>query len=323
MSFGYSAGELLGLAQLAWKIVQNSRRACGEHHGLTREVKSLHSALKRLQCEASEVESAEASTTPTDSKDLKRAIRGCVRILRELDGTLEKHSSLNERELSVKKLWSKVRFGNSEMQELSRFRVKISIYLGIIMLHLNVSAGTEMRKMKVSIDGIAARLASDHEGSILTSYGDDDKAAWKELRRALHREGFEDSFIRENRHSIMDYVRELGDRGAFDEAEPSVVIGSSVDDGISDTGSETDERKKENVESEWYDDEEVAHQEEYRFSTGSQTDASTSVELNQMEEVKQQMDPTDHTSEEPRHDDNLGPRSHQKSPDKMVIDKQQ
>jgi hypothetical protein len=122
MSFGYSAGELLGFAQLAWKIVQNSCRACGEHHGLTCEVKSLHSALKRLEREASEAESAEASTTPTDYKDLKRAVRGCVRILRELDGTLEKHSSLNERELSVKKLWSKVRFGNSEMQELSRFR---------------------------------------------------------------------------------------------------------------------------------------------------------------------------------------------------------
>jgi hypothetical protein len=257
-------------------------------HELTHEAKSLHSALKRLEREASEAESAETTAEPASSKDLKRAIRGCVRVLRELDGILEKYSSLSERELSVKKLWSKVRFGNSEMLELNRYRVKISTYLGIIMLHLNVSAGSDMRKMKVSIDGIAARLASGHEGSILTSYGEDDKAAWKELRRELHREGFEDSFIRENRHSIMDYVRELGDKGAFDEAEPSVVIGGSVDDGISDTGSETDERKKEDVESEWDDDEEVAHQEECQFSTGSQSNASTNVELNQREKVEQE-----------------------------------
>ena len=257
MSFGYSAGELLGFAQLAWKIVQHSRRACGEHHGLTREVKSLHSALKRLERDASEAESAEASTTPTDSKDLKRVIRGCVRVLRELDGILEKYSSLSERELSVKKLLSKVRFGNSEMQELNRFRIKISTYLGIIMLHINVSTGSEMRKMKVSIDGIAARLASGREGSILTSYGDDDKAAWKELRRDLHKEGFEDSFIRRNRDSIMEYVRDLGDRGVFDEAGPSVLVGGSVDKVIIGNGSEADDCKKEDVMSGFGDDEEA------------------------------------------------------------------
>jgi hypothetical protein len=37
---------------------------------------------------------------------------------------------------------------------------------------------------------------------------------------------------------------------------------------------------------------------------------------------EQQIDPRAHTSEEPRHDDNSGPRSHQKSPDKKSIDKQ-
>jgi hypothetical protein len=317
MSFGYSAGELLGFAQLSWKIVQNSRRACGEHHGLTREVKSLHSALKRLEREASEAESAEASTTPTDSKDLKRAIRGCVRVLRELDGILEKYSSLSERELSVKKLWSKVRFGNSEMQELSQFRDKISTYLGIIMLHLNVSTGSEMRKIKVSIDGIAAKMASGHEGSLLTSYGDDDKDAWKELRRELHREGFEDSFIRENRHSIMDYVRELGDKGVFDEAEPSAAVGGSANDGNSDAGSETDDFKKGDAMSEWDDDEETPHAEECQLTTEPQSDASASV----VEEVEQRMDPTYHREPRPYH--NSGPRSHQKNLDKRSIDKQQ
>jgi hypothetical protein len=228
MSFGYSAGDLLGYSQLAWKVFQNSRRACGEHHGLTREVKSLHSALKRLEREASEAESSEASTMLSDSKDLKRAIRGCARLLRELDGILEKYSSLRERQLSIKKLWSKVVFGNSEVQELDRFRFKISTYLSIMMLHLNMSTGSEMRKMKVSIDSIASRMASGHEGSLLTSYDDDDKAAWKELRRELHQEGFEDSFIRENRRLIMIYVRELGDKGIFDKAELDATVDGPV-----------------------------------------------------------------------------------------------
>jgi hypothetical protein len=313
MSFGYSAGELLGFAQLTWKIVQSSRRACGEHHELTREVKSLHSALKRLEREASEGESAETSTEPTNSKDLKMAIRRCVRVLRELDDILEKYSSLSDRELSVKKLWSKVRFGNSEMQELSQFRDKISTYLGIIMLHLNVSTGSEMRKIKVSIDGIAAKMASGHEGSLLTSYGEDDKAAWKELRRELHREGFEDSFIRKNRHSIMDYVRELGDEGAFDEAEPS----AADDYGTSDAGSETDDFKKEDAISERDDDEEEPHAEECQLTPEPQSDASASV----VEEVEQLLNPAYCRQPRPYH--NSGPWNHQKNLDKRSIDKQQ
>jgi hypothetical protein len=60
---------------------------------------------------------------------------------------------------------------------LSRLRDKISMYLGIIILHLNVSVESEIYKIKVSINSIIARLASSHEGSILSSYSDDGKAA--------------------------------------------------------------------------------------------------------------------------------------------------
>ena len=49
MSFGYSIGDAVLLTQLAWKTVQNARKACGEHHEITQEVLSLHVVLRRLE----------------------------------------------------------------------------------------------------------------------------------------------------------------------------------------------------------------------------------------------------------------------------------
>ncbi len=53
MSFGYSVSDAALLVQLAWKTVQNFRRAFGEHVELTREVSSLHVVIQSLEKEAS------------------------------------------------------------------------------------------------------------------------------------------------------------------------------------------------------------------------------------------------------------------------------
>ena len=53
MSFGYSVGDFVLLTQLAWRSLQNARRACGEHDELAREASSLHVILQRLEIEVS------------------------------------------------------------------------------------------------------------------------------------------------------------------------------------------------------------------------------------------------------------------------------
>jgi hypothetical protein len=171
--------------------------------------------------------------------------------------------------------------------------------------------------MKVSIDGIASRLASSHEGSILTSYGDDDKAAWKELRRALHREGFEDSFVRENRNSIMGYVKELGDKGAFDEAAPSVLISDSVDDEITEEEFEAADCKEEVIPSS-SDHEAIPHKEDGQLSTKLEGGASTNVERSHTGEVEEQRAPTDQTGEESCRDENSPARLKDTDSEKMT-----
>ena len=77
----------------------------------------------------------------------------------------------------------------------------------------------DLHEIKIAIHGTAARLMTknNHEGSVLTSYTNDDKSVWKEFRRDLCRDGFSSSDLKRHRTLIMAYITELGDRGLFDD----------------------------------------------------------------------------------------------------------
>jgi hypothetical protein len=81
MSFGYSVGELLGLTQLAWKTVQNTRKACGEHDELTREGTSLHFVLRRVEQEAAKPDSVFNRTNDGTNEELGILLKAVERFL--------------------------------------------------------------------------------------------------------------------------------------------------------------------------------------------------------------------------------------------------
>jgi hypothetical protein len=245
MSFGYSVADLVGLTQLAWKTVQNSRKACGEHGELTREVKSLHFVLRRAEQEASKPNSVFNETKHNDNatEELKTAIAGCHQILRILDEILEKYNALSDSAKVGRRLWSKVRFGNGEMADLNELRVKMLTYTSGIIMFLNLLSmssqgrveqemdrqGLELRQMRQSLNWITASLSSRSEGSVLSTHPGDDKTVWKELRRELIGEGYSSSIIATHKTTIMDYVKELGDRGVLDDIVPLEDAPPSVD----------------------------------------------------------------------------------------------
>jgi hypothetical protein len=226
MSFGYSAGEIIGLTQLAWQIVQNTRRACGEHDELTHEISSLHAILLRLQHSAS---SAEPSLNPHNNistQVLRHVIDGLQTVLLDLDEILEEYNALSESKRATTRLWSKIRFGNGPMLDLGQIRMKVVTHMTVINAHVNVGMSEDIRKMQGSLEKIAGNMAGGEEGTVLTNYDGDDKAAWRELRRELRGEGFEDSSVRERKESIIKYIKELGRRGFFDLDEMNIASSS-------------------------------------------------------------------------------------------------
>jgi len=230
MSFNCGIKENIGVSRLVSNVVSNCRKACGEHDVLTRDVVSMHVVLRRLKEEALKPGSLLNHEDDDRKEDLEPSIEGCSGVLAILDNMLEKYNALDEKEKVGKRLWSKIKLGNGEMQDLGEVRVEISTYASAITLQLNlVSMGSQGRveqqisnalpEIREALNWITAKLSRGNEGSILTSYSGDDKGVWRELRRGLVLEGFASPHIKQHKTIIMDYIKELGERGLLDDPE--------------------------------------------------------------------------------------------------------
>ncbi|KAL8900119.1 MAG: hypothetical protein Q9207_005842 [Kuettlingeria erythrocarpa] len=245
MAFGWSIGDIVLLSNLAWKTIQNTRNACGEHHELTSELLTFHTVLKRLEREISKPESPLNSPGDSSKEDVERIVSGCRKPLSLLNKVVEKYNLLSQEEKSLKKLWLQVRFGNGEVANTRDIRDKISSHTSALTLYLNLvstgsigrvekqmeDAGSDLREVKKAVNNLTARLAigPHSEGSVLTTRTNDDKAVWKEFRRSLLNEGFDSSFLKKHRSLIEAYLRELGERGVLDDPQHSdETIGVSL-----------------------------------------------------------------------------------------------
>lgn len=233
MSFGYSVGDFLLLTQLAYRTVQNARKACGAHDDLAREVSSLHTVLQRVEGEVLKPESILNKTEDNRRRELARLARHCERVLKVLEQILDKYNALPNEKRSAMKLWQRVKFGNGEMLDLGKIRSELATHTQALNMFLNLlsigsqgkvekymdSHGEDLREIKDSLHWVTASMqASSHEEkSILTTYAEDDKAIWKTFRRELIKEGFSSRLLDEHKRAIKEYVIELGERGALDE----------------------------------------------------------------------------------------------------------
>lgn len=241
MSLGYSVSDVILLTQSAWNVVQNSRKACGEHHELTREVSSLHVVLKRLEHEVAKPDSPLNKPGDTYLEEFEAIAGGCHGVLKILDQILEKYNALSEAERTGRKLWQKIKFGNGQMADLADYRSKVVYYTSAMSVFLNMvsignmgnvekqmnDAGDDLKEIKQAVNGITAQLiAKDRsEGSVLTAYADDDTMIWKELRRELIWNGLPSSVISKHKDLIKAYVGELGSRGVLDDPELQAMSG--------------------------------------------------------------------------------------------------
>ncbi len=231
MSFGWSVSDVALLVRLAYKTSQGARAACGQYDELTRETSSLHVILNRLNVEASKPGNP-IDKDKSHGKELGVIASGCKDVLTQLDKVLVKYNALSEQEKSVRRLWKKVKFGNGVVADVAVLRSKVTYYTSCLTLFLNMvslgsigaveekldRAGGDLQEIKNAVNHITAHFMATarEEGSVLTAHTNDDRGAWRELRRQLLKGGFRDSLIRKHMDLIMAYVKELGDRGVLD-----------------------------------------------------------------------------------------------------------
>ena len=235
MSFGFSIGDFVLLTNLARTTFQNAQKACGARDDLTREVRSLHIVLQRLEVEISKPNSILAQKEDSRREELVTLVKDCEKVLNALSQILTKYNALSDEKRSVTKLWQRVKFGNGEMQDLGKMRSEITTYTNALTLFINLLSiesqgkvekymdthGRELREIKMSLHWITASMqaGSSDTKSVLTSYKDDDKAIWRAFRRELIGEGFSSETLARYKGTIKKYVMELGERGMLDDLD--------------------------------------------------------------------------------------------------------
>jgi hypothetical protein len=238
MSFGFSIGDGVMLTRLVWRTIEGTRKACGEYNEMTREARSLAQVFERLHNEITTVDSVLHRAKEDRKRELSSILRRARRLLEDIEDAVEKHNDLRTSKGGSKKLLQKIRFGNGKTKQLDSVRVKMATYTAAITINLNLlsmdgqgrienqveSLGGDLRGIQESVNFITAKLSAKAEaedGSVWTTYANDDRMFWRRLRRELNQEGFTDQQIRKHERPIMAYIRELGE-GGFLDSKPEV-----------------------------------------------------------------------------------------------------
>jgi len=151
-----------------------------------------------------------------------------------MNSVVTKYNAPPKDKKSAKKLWQQIKFANGEMMNLAEVRIKLSAHASAILMSLNLcslssqgrvekqlnNVGGDLEGIRGKVDWIAANMtARTGDGTVWTSYEDDDRGFWRELRRGLVNEGYRSSILRKHKHLIKEYVKELGNRGVFDQED--------------------------------------------------------------------------------------------------------
>lgn len=222
MNFGASPGDIATIVNLAYKAYSGWKRACGEYGDITSSLDILLINLERIQREAEQPNSV-LLRTAKDRNELGDILSACEPTVRELHNILLKYTSLGQ---SRQRNWDRLRFGIKNLNEL---RTKLTGHITAIGLYLNtvgVGASTRIERdlqalperIQTAVDYLAEEIrAGRREGSILTTYGDDEKEVWEHFRGELIGDGMTSGFIHRYKSSIKRYLRDLAEKGELEE----------------------------------------------------------------------------------------------------------
>lgn len=233
MSLEVSPRGLLELDQLAWKVADSCRQACGEKDPLTGEVASLFVVVSQMQHEAEKPNSSLYWQDDISRDELESTIYGCRKLLKALDQVLAKYASSRRRGSARRGLFKKIQFGNGEVLSMSDVLEDLSTHKAALSLNLRLLTpssrgsvewplGKKFPGMQQSLHWTMAKISSSHDGSSLSSsHSDDDRTVWKEIRRGLVRDGYSRRDLKKHRKAIKEYIKNVGWSDTFDDTPPS------------------------------------------------------------------------------------------------------
>lgn len=105
MSFGWSAGDILAVIQLAWNVYSSYHDAPENLGNISQEVLSLHAVLDQLK----EVYAGHTLSSSRQA-NLATIVEGCCDILKKLDALMKKYLSMGA--------WHGLKWGTEDISQL-------------------------------------------------------------------------------------------------------------------------------------------------------------------------------------------------------------
>jgi hypothetical protein len=133
-----------------------------------------------------------------------------------MNAIVTKYNKLSDTERSARKIWQKVKFGNGEKKDLGEIRLKLSAYTSAIIMSLNPCSLGSQGRVEKQLNGVGGHLvgirgkvnwiaanmtARTGDGTVRTSYENNDRSFWRQLRRELVKEGYRSSVLRKHKGS--------------------------------------------------------------------------------------------------------------------------
>jgi hypothetical protein len=179
MSFGFSIGDIITLAQLTTRTYNNWKNACSKYASITCDLAVLQTLLIQIKTEA-EAPNSLFARNADELRNWKTLYKSCCPLVVELEEVLNKYKSLGT---SRRRNWDRIRISNRNLDSLSRQLVKRTVSLSTFVSVLGISSLGRVKnrvfpKLLQRVNYIAAQIRNGNASisTALTTYKNNDKA---------------------------------------------------------------------------------------------------------------------------------------------------
>jgi hypothetical protein len=221
MSFGFSIGDLATLIALTKKTYDGWKDAPREYKDVVQTLSESNTLLCHVERRFDTLIATE--NDGAKQQEIGDLLRGCQGTISELRSVIKRRRKLGH--------WDRLRLG-AEASHVNNCRNRLARHISILtpfLFSLELeSIGKEIGSIPAILDSLPQTLSSalpaalgkmidqriedsqTARGSIMTTYGDDDdKQAYRELRRYLRSFGIKDSIVRQQRSKLVEFIKTL------------------------------------------------------------------------------------------------------------------
>ena len=222
-NFGISVGDFVTVGTLAWNVYRSCelslplaqtlpnihfrQSASAEFEEVSREVISLHAAIKELEDEAGKTNSLLKNASDTKRQELKQIIKNIRTVLGQLEKLVTKYQSLSSKH---RKKWDIFKFGTEGLNEI---RSKVVFHTSAINLFLTTLNTESLSRIEKKLDDIVNEFRrGDRDASSVAQLDEDVPEAeeqWQTLKTELIDHGFTRQDIEVHKEWIKARLHEL------------------------------------------------------------------------------------------------------------------